>query len=172
MEQRLPPLRLLWAPPTPTMLMVPLFLLETRNQTRSTHRACVDAGLVSLTSQPLQVGCDSPHERLSDKCHSRAVVPLYSTPHIPWSFPARRGDNGGIARISETHRMLTLRGSGRRRPCVFPSGRFQPHWPWPSWRMLREDQPGLSLVEEQVARIVKAPPEPQTVRARRDWKVI
>lgn len=48
-------------------------------------------GCVSLTSQPPQVGCDSPRERLAGKCHSGAASPLYSTPHIPWSFPAGRG---------------------------------------------------------------------------------
>ena len=48
-------------------------------------------GCVSLTSQPPRVGCDSPRERLAGKCHSGAASPLYSTPHIPWSFPAGRG---------------------------------------------------------------------------------
>lgn len=83
-------------PPEPRML----FHVERSDQRQSLGEVYAhEADCVSLTSWPPQMGCDSPHERPLDKCHSRAVAPLYSIPHIPWSFPARKGDNAGTAGV-------------------------------------------------------------------------
>lgn len=76
----------LWALPGPRLCRPAA--LPTRDERSEAEPG---RGCVSLTSQPPRVGCGSPRERIVGKCHSGEASPLCSTPHIPWSFPAKRG---------------------------------------------------------------------------------
>lgn len=58
--------------------------------------------IISQTSQFPQVGCDSPHEKISNKYHSKTALLRPGTSHTHQSFPAKRQDNVHIPRETLT----------------------------------------------------------------------